>query len=595
MNLRSLWTALPLSSVRVTDPFWKRWQDVVHSHTLEIQYEQLEQTGRLENFRRAIRGEEGTFEGFRYNDSDVYKWLEAACYCAQLFPSDSALRARIVSVVEILEQAQMADGYIQTYYQLNCIHLRWRNTNWGHEMYCGGHMLEAAVAYEDALGDGRMLAIATKYVDHVMSVFGPNLKNGFDGHEEFELALLKLAHIAPERAQEYRDYARWMVEIRGTRPTHMEAERHDDEAAALATDAFWRLVFEGENYTGHYAQDHLPLREHDRVVGHAVRAMYLYTAATEAFADRGDTAAEAAIERVWSNLTEKQMYITGGIGQTGDNEGFSNDYDLPNRTAYAETCAACGLVFWARALVNCTGEARFAQVMERALYNGALAGINESGDRFFYDNPLESRGEHERQGWFTCACCPPNIARLIASVGSYAASATDSGYAIHLPMSLELPRGTVEHVPGQILLKNTSAEPLTFELRRGARYESHTVPAGETLALEDFRTARWVHSHPLVLENSGKVALVREPFVYCLEEHDLGAPPQQFLVDLEKAVGRDGDALIADGVQERSTLDALYGEATIDRVPVQLRFIPYHQWANRGKGAMQVWVRELQG
>jgi len=598
MRLNQNWKPIPLSQVQVTDPFWKHWQEIIRANTLEIQYQQLATTGRLENFRRAARGESGTFEGFRYNDSDVYKWLEAACYLISALGPNPALQKRVDEVVEVIEKAQTEDGYLQTYYQLQCPHLRWRNLNWGHELYCGGHMLESAVAHFDATGSDRMVNVARKYMDHVMSVFGPDKKKGFDGHEEIELALFKLASVCPDKKTEYEDWARWQVEIRGTRPTHMEAEKHDEEAAALGTIQFWNLVFpDGKNYVGDYAQDHLPIRQHDKVVGHAVRAMYLYTGATLAFAGRNDTAVEDALERVWTNLTEKQMYVTGGIGQSDTNEGFTGDYDLPNRTAYAETCASCGLVFWARALANSTADPRFAQIMERALYNGAMAGIGQNGDRFFYDNPLESHGGVQREGWFSCACCPPNIARLIASVGSYAVAETGDGYALHLPVSCELNgahgKARVEVTASKIVLHNDSDEHIVFWVREEEHYHSIGVAAGGSHTVSRHLEPKWVRSHPSVLENAGRVAMVYGEFVYCLEEADLGAKPQHFAADTMAPITGEGKDLWVGGKLFTPKGDSLYSSTPLKEEYRESRLIPYYQWANRGAGAMQVWIREL--
>ncbi|MBX3119462.1 MAG: glycoside hydrolase family 127 protein [Fimbriimonadaceae bacterium] len=419
MPFRRRMRSLPLSSVRITDPFWSKWQDTVSGTTLLHIHKQLEETGRLENFRKVVRGESGTHKGLKFDDSDVYKWLEACAYSLAIRPNHEVGKAAR-EAIDLIAQAQEADGYINTFFQLNYPQYKWANLSAMHEMYCIGHLIEACVAMAQYHSDEALLNVGIKAADHVLSIFGPEGRLGFCGHEEIELAFIKLSNITGD--PKYRERARWMVDMRGQRPSPFETELDTGATNALAPWLAGFMNADGK-YSGEYAQDHAPVREHDKVVGHAVRAMYLYIAAADLADGQNDQALEDALTRAWTNLTKRRMYVTGGIGPSGSNEGFTTDYDLPNLSSYAETCAAIGLFLWGHAMLEQTGEGDYADVMELALYNGLLSGISLSGDRFFYANPHESHGTHQRVPWFTCACCPPNIARVLANLGSYALGA----------------------------------------------------------------------------------------------------------------------------------------------------------------------------
>ncbi|RYG65862.1 glycoside hydrolase family 127 protein, partial [bacterium] len=364
--------------------------------------------------------------GFVFDDSDVYKWAEACAYALATTKND-ALRKLLDEAIELVVSAQRPDGYLDTYIQLDHPDDAWRNLNALHEMYCAGHLIEAGVALSENLGDRRLLDVSIRFADHIMSVFGPEGRLGYCGHEEIELALVKLAVHTGEA--KYREFARWLVESRGSRPSPFEAELKDPAVVALSP--WGGGLLDGTNYSGEYNQDHAPIREHDAVVGHAVRAMYLYIAAADLADGQDDAALETALQRAWDSLVKRRMYVTGGIGPSRHNEGFTQDYDLPNLSAYSETCAAIGLMLWGQKMLEMTGNAEFAETVERALFNGALAGISLGGDRFFYDNPLESRGGHDRTAWFGCACCPPNIARTIGNLASFVAGASEEAFYLH--------------------------------------------------------------------------------------------------------------------------------------------------------------------
>lgn len=616
---------LPISAVRVTDPFWGKWLDTVSAVTIPTQHEQLVITDRLHNFDRAAKGETGGFQGYRFNDSDVYKWIEACAYSLMARPS-STNRKLMDEAVELIAKAQMTDGYLNTYIQIEKPGMQWRNISMMHEMYCGGHLIEAACAHFDCTGSRELLDVAIRWVDHVMAVFGPDKRKGACGHEEMELALLKLAETTGDA--KYREFARWQVEVRGTRPSPFEAELHDAESHAMSPLGMALMLKDGA-YSGEYLQDHAPIREHDSVVGHAVRAMYLYIAATQLA--EGDEALSQAMMRCWHSLVDKRMYITGGIGPSGDNEGFTHDYDLPNHSAYAETCAAIGLALWGHRLFEQTGESGFLDPMERALYNGALSGISLSGDRYFYANPLESRSDHGRVPWFGCACCPPNIARLIGQVGQLAIAQDDRGVWLNLPIGME-----AQTAFGRIHIESGypwsgscsvrySGAGAKFALRiripdwcddcgiecpnaeeeadfdRGFAVLDREWADGDTVTLDFEMSPKWIESHPNVLENVGRVALTHGPLVYCLESPEFTVP-QRFSADIEieptvswSAILGGVNMVTTGGASELDSFpDGLYAEAgTTDRVTAQATFIPYFAWSNRGPSHMQVWVREL--
>lgn len=630
---------LPLSQVRITDLFWSRYQQLLIDTTLPAQYEQLVQTGRLENFKRAARAK-GEFQGVHcFNDSDVYKYIEACAYALATTAGNNAgrdqVRRQMDDAIATVIPAQEPTGYINTFFQLKHPQLKWRNLGSMHEMYCGGHLIEAAVALHESLGDRRLLGMATKFADHVMDIFGPGRRLGYPGHEEIELALIRLAGATGE--VKYREFARWLVEQRGRRPSPIEAELDDAEAMAISAHAP-RFLRRESVYVGDYAQDHAPIREHTEVVGHAVRAMYLYIAAADLADGRDDEKLESALESAWTNLTQRRMYVTGGIGPSSSNEGFTADFDLPNLTAYAETCAACGLVFWGHRMLEMTGVGDYADAMERALYNGVISGISLDGVDYFYDNPLESRGRHRRTPWFPCACCPPNVARLIGSLGAYVAGASEDAFYIHLPVGLQATfsiGGVAVEVEiagnypwsGKFEIRLKPTRPVSFalhvripdwsdevdsdlpEAEEEATYESGYAVfdrewrTGEVLTIDFGVKPKWVEADPRVRDNLGRAALMYGPLVYCAEETDLGFAPQLFVADVDAEIVTapvkqlEGvTTLTVEGVAEiESFPDALYAElGTTETREASATLIPYYAWANRGAGSMLVWFRTLQ-
>ncbi|MHB8635961.1 MAG: glycoside hydrolase family 127 protein [Fimbriimonadaceae bacterium] len=631
MPFTSVYTSVPLQSIRLTDQFWLSRQHTVRDVSLPHMWRQMESTGRLENFRRAAQGGGTHASRYCFDDSDLYKWLEACAYVLRLGP-DKQLMGMVDEAIKLIAAAQQPDGYLDTFIQLSHPDLRFRNLISMHEMYCAGHLIEAAVAFHDCLGDDRLLLHAAKFADLLAATFGPGQRAGYCGHEEIELALLRLASSTGIGA--YEELAIRFVALRGSRPSPFERELDDAEAMVLSPYAR-RMHTKDGAYNGEYCQDHSPVQAHTEVVGHAVRAMYLYIAATQIAATQHDEGMSRAMERVWNNLTGRRMYVTGGIGPSGENEGFTSDFDLPNSTAYAETCAACGLVFWGQKLAQASGDADYIGVVERALYNGALSGISISGDRFFYANPLESRGNHRRVPWFECACCPPNIARLIGSVESYAVGISGDAFWLNIPVALkafvqfkgidtELTIESDYPWSGRVTVSVSPAKPVEFELRvripdwceevqaelpgldRAATYAGGYAVYrkrwldGDRLSLEFGMQPQWVAADPRVRDDLGRIALTRGPLVYCAESVDNGFAPQLFSADPHAEViaepsgeFRGVTQLTVTGArQDDEAAPELYiAAAETTTKPAELVMIPYALWANRGQCDMQVWLR----
>ena len=617
------------ADVEIRGGFWGRRVEVKRRASVPHVYEMCRTTGRLAAMD--VRRPGGRRRPHPFFDSDVAKWLEAAAYCLAANP-DAKLKRRVDAVARLFARAQRPDGYLNTYFTQVEPRRRWTNLRDRHELYCAGHLIEAAVAHADATGESTLLDVACRLADHIDATFGRSKRAGYPGHEEIELALVRLYRATAERR--YLDLARYFVDARGRRPYFFDAEakaRGDDPA-------------DDHHRTYEYCQAHLPVREQRSVVGHAVRAMYLYSAMADLAGETHDAALLAACRRLWDSLTRRRMYVTGGVGPAAANEGFTTDYDLPNDTAYAETCAAVALVFWARRMLELTADAAHADVMERALYNGALAGVSLDGRKFFYGNPLACaasgrtghRGPPRRQDFFGCACCPPNIARLIASVGTYACAVGDGAVYVHL-YAAGVARLRVGDTPvtvcqetdypwsGDVAVTVTPAQPADFalNLRIPDWCRTHSVrlngkpvrprivkgyarirrrwSPGDTVALSLAMPVERIAADPNVRAAAGKVALQRGPIVYCLEQPDHAADVHSILLPDSSKLTARFDARLLGGVTvveaaARAASPAgwrgrLYRPANDTKtVRARIRAIPYFAWANRKAGAMTVWI-----
>ncbi|QOR85903.1 glycoside hydrolase family 127 protein [Geobacillus stearothermophilus] len=630
----------------VNDRFWKRYIDIVRNEVVPYQWEALndripdaEPSHAIKNFRIAAGESDGEFYGMVFQDSDVAKWLEAVAYLLEE-KRDSELEALADDVIELLGRAQQPDGYLNTYYTVKEPGKRWTNLRDNHELYCAGHLIEAAVAYFQATGKRRFLDIMCKYADYIGTVFGRGEGQipGYDGHQEIELALLKLYEATGN--ENYLKLSQYFIDQRGQQPHYFDQEKE----ARGETKPFW--------YDGgyRYHQAHIPVREQKQAVGHAVRALYMYTAMAGLAAKTGDESLKQACQTLWENVTKRQMYITGGVGSSAFGESFTFDFDLPNDTVYAETCASIALVFWARRMLELEMDGKYADVMERALYNGTISGMDLDGKRFFYVNPLEvwpkACERHDkrhvkpvRQKWFSCACCPPNLARLIASIGHYIYSQTSDALFVHLYVgsniqteiggrSVEIVQetnypwdGTVRltvsaesaqeftlglRIPGwcrgaevTINGENVDIAPLT---KKGYAYIRRVWRQGDEMVLHFSMPVERIKAHPQVRVNAGKVALQRGPIVYCLEEVDNGPNlANLFLPRDAKLEARfepdllEGVVVItgtAERMDESAWNDELYRPIEPRTYQVPFRAIPYYAWCNRGEGEMTVWVNE---
>ena len=442
---------IDFSHVKINDNFWSPRLSKHVSATLPVCIDQIEnQTGRIRNFENAAKGE-GEHSGIFFDDSDVYKALEGMAYSLINNP-DPELEKKADEWIDKFAAAQQPDGYINTFYTLTGLDKRWTNMD-KHEMYCAGHMIEAGVAYYQATGKRKLLDVCIRMTDHMMSQFGPGKRHWVPGHEEIELALVKLYQTTQE--QKYLDFAYWLLEERG----------HGH--GTMGDEGKWNPV---------YYQDIVPVRQLTDISGHAVRCMYLYCGMADVAALKNDTGYIAAMDRLWDDVVHRNMYITGGIGSSRDNEGFTEDYDLPNLDAYCETCASVGMVLWNQRMNQLTGDSKYIDVLERSLYNGALAGISLGGDRFFYVNPLESKGDHHRQEWYGCACCPSQLSRFLPSIGNYIYASSDDALWVNLYIGntgqirigetdILLTQETDYPWDGSVKLTISTSQPLEKEIR----------------------------------------------------------------------------------------------------------------------------------
>jgi len=629
----------PVGAVAIDDGFWGRRREVVREVVLDTQYERLD--GRLENLRRAAGDAEGGFEGPYHNDPPVYKWLEAACYAAETVEGDvrRRLETRIREVVDLIEAAQAPDGYLHSYYLLeHPPEARWTNLHAAHELFALGHLIEAAVAHREATGSRRLLEVAIRFADHVDDRFGPDGVDGCPGHPEVELALVRLYRETGERR--YLKLASYFVDERGRADSRFRWELDNEEEIAGGA-LHDRYADADGDYDGRYAQDHAPVREQSDAVGHAVKATFLYSGMADVALETGDDDLWAAVERLWRSVTERRSYVTGGIGARHEGEAFGDDYELPNDTAYAETCAAFAAVEWNRRLVNATGDRRPADALERTLYNGFLVGASLEGTRFSYTNPLAHDGDgHHRRDWFDTVCCPPNYARLLTSLERYVYSLGDDAiYATlfvgsELTADLEAGRVGLEQTTeypwdGTVTLGVSVDRPTAFDLavripgwardpslsvdgepvdlanvvRDGYAHLERTWRGGEEVTLElPVPVARAV-AHPEVDADRGLVALRRGPLVYCFEGVDNEFPVGWLSLPDELAAGVDFEPDLLGGVAVVET-DALApdpegweGELYRRRRDVEprsgrARAVPYYAWDNREPTPMRVWVED---
>ena len=616
------------TAITIEDTFWAPRQKTLRERTLPHIYRQLEEHEYFRGYKTEWTAENGRIP-YLFWESDISKWIEAASYSLATHP-DAALEAQIDRAIAFLGSLQQPDGYLNLWFTAVEPEKRWTNLRDWHELYCAGHLIEGAVAHAQATGKHTLLDIVKRYVDHIDTQFGPEegKRRGYCGHEEIELALVKLFRLTGE--ERYLRLAHYFIEERGRQPHYF-----DQEARTRGEDPadFWAHTYE-------YNQSHLPVREQHEVVGHAVRAMYLYCALADLAQELDDVSLQQSDEHFWHHLISRRMYITGGIGPSAHNEGFTTDYDLPNRTAYAETCAAIGLVFWAHRMLQLDTDRRYADVLERALYNGILSAISLDGETFFYENPLESQGHHHRKPWFRCACCPPNIARLLASLGQYVYSLNENEVIVHLYMqststlsingqAITLKQETNYPWDGTIVLSvateqpvefgltlripgwcqkaslAVNGEPLALELQKGYAQIKRVWQKGDQVTLTLDMPVELVRAHPDIREDQGSIALQRGPLVYCLEGVDNAFPLHRIRIPVGgQLTSHYNDALLGgvaviqgdvSVVEVEDWADDLYRPTPPAGHSATLTAIPYYAWDNRQAGEMAVWLHTKEG
>ncbi|MBN2882399.1 MAG: glycoside hydrolase family 127 protein [Clostridia bacterium] len=630
-----------LGQVRITGGYWKQRCDVNRDITLNTEYIQLRDTGRLHTFRQTWK-EGDPFEPHQFWDSDIAKWIEAVSYSIIHNP-DKDLESKVDEIVDEMETAQWDDGYLNSYYSVKDKSARWTNLLIDHELYCAGHLMEAAIAYFQATGKDKMLNILCRYADHINSVFGPEAGKlrGYPGHQEIELALVKLYKVTGN--EKYLRLSEFFVTERGRQPHYYDAELERNPGIKRYDRQ------KGSKLKYADVQAHLPVTEQDTIEGHSVRALYFLSGVADVAELTGRADLIAACERLYDNMTQRRMYITGGIGDTADIERFTYDYNLPNETAYAETCAAIASVFFCHRMLNITRDGKYGDTMELTLHNGIMSGISLDGTKFFYANPLAVDAKavdeetiginirhmgYKRREWFGCACCPPNLARLLSSLEMYFYSHDCNAIYVNLygdsefsldgitlsqktnyPWSEKIEitvgcetsfdKSIALRIPGWCRKLGVKVNGMTVspEFKKGYAYINSIWNDGDIIELILEMPVEKMQAHPYARHNTGKLALKRGPIVYCLEEEDNGKhlntlfikPTDHFNVTYDAdflggCAYLTGQAFkISDEGFERT----LYAPYAPEYIPVPIKAIPYAMWTNRTPGDMSVWLNAL--
>jgi len=613
---------VPFTQVAIQDEFWAPRIETNRTRSIPHNFKWCRKTGRFSNFAKAGGLMEGGFEGIYFNDSDVYKVLEGASYLLQAH-GDPNLDGQVDEVIAWIAAAQQPDGYLNSYYTLKEPQRRWTNCRARHELYCAGHLFEAAVAHYRATGKKTLLNVAIKFADHIAGIFGPEKRHDVPGHEEIELALVKLADVTG--SDKYLKLARFFLDIRG---------RKSEKRPKIY---------------GHYCQDHQPVTEQSEPTGHAVRAMYLYSGMADMAAATGDKAYVEALGRLWENTVTKKMYITGAIGSTRHGEAFGKNYQLPNDTAYCETCASVGMCLWNHRMNLLHADAKYMDTFERTAYNGFLAGVDLGGEKFFYVNPLASRGRHHRQEFYGCACCPTNVVRFLPSLPGYVYATGDEAIYVNLfaagRATIKLKGGPVKVTQttrypwdGKVRIGIDPARPAEFDLcvrwpswarnetetrglyaflpgprpRAGAatlQWRANGKPpqtrvrdgyqvfrrkwqAGDWIEIVLPMEARRVYAHKDVEADAGRVALQRGPIVYCLEAVDNGGHVTDVYLPRDAKLTSEFRKDLLGGVQVIRARARVRGTPPAGDEPIDILAVPYYAWDHRRPGEMAVWIAE---
>ena len=632
-----------LSKINITDAFWKRYTDLVEDVIIPYQWDIMndnipgvESSHCLENFKIAAGLKKGQFYGAVFQDTDVAKWLEAVGY-SLAEKKNEKLEKLADDAIDVIVQAQQKDGYLDTYFIIKEPEQRWRNLCEGHELYSAGHMIEAAIAYYEGTGKRKLLDSMIRLADLICRTFGPEegQNHGYPGHQEIELALVRLYRVTQDK--KYLKQAKYFLDIRGVGENYFLVERKQKN--------FKRIFPELEDYDPAYSQSHEPVRKQKTAEGHAVRAVYMYSAMADVAEEYQDKELMEACENLWENITQKRMYITGGIGSSGFLERFTTDYDLQNDSNYSETCASIGMALFSLRMANITRDSRYAEVMEQELYNNILAGIAQDGKSFFYVNPLEIKPRQcmphtsrahvkaRRQKWFGVACCPPNIARTLASLGQYIYGVDGADIYTHLyignqtdiPVNNDVVQIRIDSMfpwNGNIKVKVQGVKEkikLHFripsysenfqlycngeeqELKVNNGYAYVEICENSRIDIQFDMPVAFLHANYKVSADVGKVAIKRGPIVYCLEEIDNGPDLQCIYLSSKEAHVRKSRSfpecfeIELQGRRLISKSEGLYSSAGLSYSDVNIQAIPYAYWNNRREGEMLVWIHEIIG
>ena len=632
-----------LSKINITDAFWKRYTDLVEDVIIPYQWDIMndnipgvESSHCLENFKIAAGLKKGQFYGAVFQDTDVAKWLEAVGY-SLAEKKNEKLEKLADDAIDVIVQAQQKDGYLDTYFIIKEPEQRWRNLCEGHELYSAGHMIEAAIAYYEGTGKRKLLDSMIRLADLICGTFGPEegQNHGYPGHQEIELALVRLYRVTQDK--KYLKQAKYFLDIRGVGENYFLVERKQKN--------FKRIFPELEDYDPAYSQSHEPVRKQKTAEGHAVRAVYMYSAMADVAEEYQDKELMEACENLWENITQKRMYITGGIGSSGFLERFTTDYDLQNDSNYSETCASIGMALFSLRMANITRDSRYAEVMEQELYNNILAGIAQDGKSFFYVNPLEIKPRQcmphtsrahvkaRRQKWFGVACCPPNIARTLASLGQYIYGVDGADIYTHLyignqtdiPVNNDVVQIRIDSMfpwNGNIKVKVQGVKEkikLHFripsysenfqlycngeeqELKVNNGYAYVEICENSRIDIQFDMPVAFLHANYKVSADVGKVAIKRGPIVYCLEEIDNGPDLQCIYLSSKEAHVRKSRSfpecfeIELQGRRLISKSEGLYSSDGLSYSDVNIQAIPYAYWINRREGEMLVWIHEIIG
>ncbi len=638
-----------LKDIKIKDDFWTKYQVLVYKNVIPYQWDvindripNIEPSHAVKNFKIAAKLEKGEFYGFVFQDSDLAKWLETFSYSLMIHP-DPLMENNADEVIDIIEKAQQPDGYLNTYFTIREPGKRFTNMHEAHELYCAGHFIEAAVAYYNATGKRKLLEIMCRYADLIDRTFGPEpgkLK-AYCGHPEIELALVKLYQTTGE--EKYLKLSKYFIDERGREPYYFDLEFKKRGGTYILPE------FRG--FDRKYLQAHLPVRKQTTAEGHAVRVTYLFSAATDIARLTWDLELKEVCGKIWNNITLRRMYITGGIGSASYGEAFTCDYDLPNDTMYTETCASVGMVLFAYRMLKLEADRHYSDIMELQLYNNVLSGISLDGTRYFYVNPLEIWPERceknpglkhvkpVRQPWYACSCCPPNVSRLIASLGMYIYTIMENQVNIHLYIgseaglniggnSVKITQKTSYPNEGIVQIKIGTEKTQSFSINlripgwckefsciingesqtdrkqeKGYLKIDRVWSDGDMVELNLKMPVTLIYSHPKVRSTAGKAVIQRGPVIYCLEEADNGPDLQNISLadnpDWKTEFKPDllGGIVIVKGSafrSEESQWDnsTLYGPIEIDKKSVEITAIPYSLWCNRKPGEMIVWIKK---